>query len=110
MKMNKRKREILTVRLMIQDYCRKNHLSEVVLCPDCEMLLDYAVMQINSCKLGDQKSTCAKCAIHCFEPGYREKIRKVMRFTGPRMLFKHPILALQHLIDSGSQSARGPSQ
>ena len=30
----------------------------------------------------------------------REKIRKVMRFSGPRMLFYHPVLAVWHLVCS----------
>jgi hypothetical protein len=29
----------------------------------------------------------------------RDRIRKVMRFSGPRMLFLHPTLALLHLLD-----------
>ena len=28
----------------------------------------------------------------------REKIRTVMRYSGPRMLGKHPIAAIRHLI------------
>jgi hypothetical protein len=29
----------------------------------------------------------------------REKVKKVMRYSGPRMLWHHPILAVHHLID-----------
>jgi hypothetical protein len=29
----------------------------------------------------------------------REKIRVVMRYAGPRMLFRHPWFAIQHLFD-----------
>jgi hypothetical protein len=29
----------------------------------------------------------------------REKIREVMRFSGPRMIFHHPIMAIRHLIE-----------
>jgi hypothetical protein len=28
----------------------------------------------------------------------REEIGRVMRFSGPRMMFGHPILALRHVI------------
>lgn len=28
----------------------------------------------------------------------RDQIREVMRFSGPRMLFYHPIIALRHMI------------
>jgi hypothetical protein len=29
----------------------------------------------------------------------REKIREIMRFSGPRMLFRHPFLACCHMLD-----------
>jgi hypothetical protein len=29
----------------------------------------------------------------------RSKVRKVMRYSGPRMLACHPILAIEHLMD-----------
>lgn len=30
----------------------------------------------------------------------REKIRMVMRFSGPRMIFYHPVTAICHVIES----------
>jgi hypothetical protein len=30
----------------------------------------------------------------------RERIKQVMRYSGPKMTFRHPILALFHVIDS----------
>jgi hypothetical protein len=29
----------------------------------------------------------------------RERIREVMRYSGPRMLLSHPLMAIRHLID-----------
>jgi hypothetical protein len=29
----------------------------------------------------------------------RERVRAVMRYAGPRMLLRHPILAVLHLLD-----------
>ena len=29
----------------------------------------------------------------------REKIRVVMRYSGPRMLFHHPILTIKHMVE-----------
>jgi len=29
----------------------------------------------------------------------RERIRSVMRYAGPRMMYRHPLLAFHHLID-----------
>lgn len=30
----------------------------------------------------------------------REKIKKVMRYSGPRMLFSHPIYAISHAVST----------
>ena len=40
-----------------------------------------------------------KCPVHCYEAAMRERVRQVMRYAGPRMLLRHPILALLHLRD-----------
>ena len=36
----------------------------------------------------------------------REKIREVMRFSGPRMIFHHPVQALRHVIESKKEKKR----
>jgi hypothetical protein len=33
----------------------------------------------------------------------RERIREVMRYAGPRMILRHPILAIWHLLDGRRQ-------
>lgn len=38
--------------------------------------------------------------VHCYKPAMREKIREVMRFSGPRMMLYHPVLAVSHVIES----------
>lgn len=36
----------------------------------------------------------------------REKIREVMRFSGPRMIFYHPVMAVRHVIESKKEKKR----
>jgi hypothetical protein len=92
-------RESKTVSVMIADYCRNHHTNKH-LCSDCEKLLDYALQRLKKCPYQDGKTTCAKCPMHCYKPEMRDSIRKVMRYSGPRMILKHPVLAIYHLIDS----------
>ena len=92
-------REKKTMAAMVQLYCRKKHESDGSLCPDCAELLDYATCRLDRCPFGPQKTTCAKCPIHCYKPQMRDRAREVMRFSGPRMLLRHPILAIGHLLD-----------
>ena len=95
--MNKIEREKYTVSLMIQLYCRKKEGNKT-LCNDCRELEEYAHKRLSACKYGEQKTSCKKCPTHCYRKGMREKIREVMRFSGPRMIIHHPIEALRHLI------------
>lgn len=91
-------RESNTVATMIALYCNKNHTSNE-LCPECASLLGYARKCLEKCPFQEGKTTCAKCPVHCFKPDARERIRVVMRYSGPRMIYKHPVLAILHLID-----------
>lgn len=103
----KRQKEQQVVGEMIALYCRKNHTDykKGKLCPVCQELLDYASARSEHCPFMKQKTFCANCKVHCYKPEMREKIRKVMRYSGPRMLLYHPVLALWHLITSRRERA-----
>ena len=47
----------------------------------------------------ENKITCGRCRIHCYKPDMKEKVKTIMRYSGPRMLWHHPVLALHHAID-----------
>jgi len=94
--MNKIDREKHTVGLMIELYCRKKHQSKE-LCDECSQLLTYARERLSRCRYGNQKPACAKCKTHCYRKIEQERIRRVMRFSGPRMLFYNPKASIAHL-------------
>ena len=96
---NRLQRERRTIQAMIGLYCRNRHRQGAALCPECRELLDYAMMRLDRCRFQDAKPTCARCPVHCYKPAMRERVRDVMRFAGPRMLLRHPILAVWHLLD-----------
>ena len=91
-------REQLTVKAMIQIYCKKQHHA-TEMCDDCSELLAYAFKRLSKCPYQEKKPTCAKCPIHCYKKEMREKIQTVMRFSGPRMPLRHPVLSVYHLMD-----------
>ena len=95
--MNKITYEQKTVNAMISLFCRNNHGKKSSLCPECEDLLEYSLSRLARCNFGEKKPICAKCAVHCYNPEYRKKIRSVMRYSGPRMLLVHPVLTMRHL-------------
>lgn len=97
---SKREREKITVAYMIALYCKKNHKSKYGLCKECRELTDYAMLRSDKCPFMETKTFCSNCKVHCYKPKMREQIRQVMRFSGPRMIFTHPIMAISHVIES----------
>ena len=95
---DKREREKRVVCEMIALYCRKNHGGKE-LCGECHELAEYACARSDKCPFMANKTFCSNCKVHCYKPEMREKIRKVMRFSGPRMIFHHPITAVRHIIE-----------
>ena len=96
----KREKEKEVVSLMIRLYCQKNHGTRKGLCPDCEDPERYARARSDKCPFMENKTFCSNCKVHCYKPEMREKIRTVMRFSGPRMIFYHPVMAIRHVMES----------
>jgi len=92
-------RERKTIKAMVHIYCRDQHNSEKELCAECNELLDYAFYRLDKCPYQEGKTTCANCPVHCYKPEMRHQVRQVMRYAGPRMLWRHPILTLYHFLD-----------
>ena len=92
-------RELKTVRAMIGIFCRDRHASGRELCAGCSDLWDYAQARVECCPFGEEKPTCANCTVHCYKPEARERIRAVMRYAGPRMTWRHPILTFFHVLN-----------
>lgn len=102
----KREREKRTVALMIRLYCRKKHGTKKNLCLECEALSQYAMQRSDKCPFMETKTFCSNCRVHCYKPEMREKIREVMRFSGPRMILHHPVMAVRHVIESKKEKKR----
>lgn len=111
---NKREREKAMVSDMIRLYCKKQHkeirsvsrMGKNDLCPECTELEAYARMRSDKCLFMETKTFCSNCKVHCYKPEMRERIRVVMRFSGPRMLFVHPIAAIRHVVESRREAAK----
>lgn len=101
----KREREKAMVSQMIDLYCRKKHHGKA-LCPDCAALTEYARQRSDKCPFMESKTFCSNCKVHCYKPEMREKIRAVMRFSGPRMMFHHPMMAVRHLMETKKEKER----
>ncbi len=110
-------REQATFLTMLRMYCRDHHGHAATdaedLCSDCADLLAYSRKRLAACPFGPEKPTCTNCQIHCYGPLQREATRVVMRYAGPRMLLRHPVLALLHVADGrrpAPPKPRGPTR
>ena len=92
-------REVLTIRAMLNIYCRAHHGADGALCEGCEELRLYAEKRLVKCPYGEEKPACNHCPIHCYQKSKREEVRVVMRFSGPKIFRHHPVLSIFHLID-----------
>ena len=101
----KRQREKETVSLMIRLYCHKKHGCKE-LCPECAALDAYARQRSDKCPFMETKTFCSNCKVHCYKKDMREKILEVIRFSGPRMIFHHPVMALRHVIETKKEKRR----
>ena len=89
-----------TISAMINMYCRAFHSSKASPCFECKEVKDYAYFRLDRCIYAANKPTCNKCKVQCWEVAYKDRIINIMRFSGPRLIFTHPILAFMHIVDS----------
>ena len=102
----KREREKAMVSEMIALYCKKQHDAKSGLCASCAVLNTYARERSDKCPFMETKTFCSNCKVHCYTPEMREKIRVVMRFSGPRMIFHHPVTAVRHVLETKKEKSR----
>jgi hypothetical protein len=85
---------------MIQMYCKAHrHTVEACgLCDDCERIRAYSFERVDRCPFMETKTFCSHCSVHCYNGEMRHAIRRIMRYAGPRMLFRRPIMAMRHML------------
>jgi hypothetical protein len=84
---------------MIAIYCRAHHhTSRKELCAECARLCNYSMERLEHCLYGEKKPVCSACPIHCYREDKRLQIKDVMRFSGRKMMLKHPIDAIIYMV------------
>lgn len=91
-------REKELIPAMIRSYCRGRHGTKgEELCEECRQLCEYALFRLDKCPFKVHKKFCSFCKVHCYKPDMREKIKDVMKWAGPRMIFTLPVFAFKHV-------------
>lgn len=83
------------VEFMIDLYYKKHPAEDF----EIKNLKTYVSKKLSLCPHGDEKPFCSSCKIHCYDDEHRKMIKKVMKYSGPRMIFFAPAEALRHLLE-----------
>ncbi len=93
-----------TLSVMIGMYCRSHHplrhKNSGGLCSECFSIYGYSLKRLSSCPFGAQKPNCPKCPVQCYSKDVRESMKTIMRYSGPRMACRHPVLSLYHVLNN----------
>jgi len=96
-----------TVEKMIKLYCEKKHTtSKGGFCSECQKLLEYSHQRLEHCQFQEDKPTCRKCPVHCYRPTMRKEVRRVMRFSGPRLALRAPMDWIRHKIHDREENEK----
>ena len=63
-------------------------LAPVMLCNECCSFMEYAVKKRLRCPLESEKPSCKHCKIHCYAPPQRELVKKIMAYSGRKLILK----------------------
>jgi hypothetical protein len=105
-----RRLELATIEAMFRIYCRDRHRDTPQACAQCAPLREYATRRLVRCVFGAAKPTCANCTVHCYTETMRVRIKEVMRYAGPRMMWRHPFLAVNHVLAGRRPAPRLPAK
>ncbi len=94
-----KEKELITI--MINIYNKKK-FKQKQLTKEMQELLDYAYVRIENCphrkkNVNGEKPFCSCCTIQCYKADMKQKMVEVMKFSGPRLIFLHPIVSIDHL-------------
>ena len=70
---------------------------EVQLCESCSELLTYGVRKRFRCP-HNPKPMCKKCETQCYSQDYKQRVREVMRFSGPYLIKRGRLDLLYHYL------------
>ena len=85
---------------MVLIYCKAHHGYIGAPCAKCAELGVYAKNRLQNCRYQEKKPVCGKCGLTCYNSQTKGYAEKVFTYAGPRMMFEHPLLGLQHFLDA----------
>jgi len=93
-------REKRMVDAMVLIYCKAHHGYGGSPCVQCSDHGVYAKNRLENCRYQEKKPVCGRCGLTCYNSENKGYAEEVLTYAGPRMMFEHPLLGLQHFLDA----------
>lgn len=89
-----------TVEAIGQIYCKGNHggaeRDSGGLCAECREAIELTIRRAEACPHG-HTGNCEDCHTHCQHGRAQENIKRMMRYSAPRMAYRHPVMTFRYL-------------
>lgn len=109
----KERKDLKVLALFTSVYCQAQHASNLAplhglpsqlhvlqryqCCKECADFLYYAIERRLRCPV-DPKPSCKHCQVHCYRAGHQEKVREIMRYSGPALIKRGRLDLLWHYL------------
>lgn len=93
------KSDIKLIGKFVEVYCQGEHalvernffqlpetLGQRSLCQECTDFMQYAITRRMKCPQEKQKPSCKRCRIHCYNKANLEKVKKIMAYSGKKLI------------------------
>lgn len=98
--MSDQENDMRTLEAMGRMYCKKFHVHAVKddagLCPECRETVEATARRTQMCPF-NHEGNCQDCPIKCQRGDAQDRIKAIMSYSAPRMLFVHPIMTGRYL-------------
>lgn len=102
----KREREKKMISQMIALYCHRNHHTRGAPLSRVRGAERLRPRPLRALPVHGDEDLLRQLPRARYKPDMREKIRAVMRFSGPRMIFYHPVAAIRHVVETKREKKR----
>lgn len=67
----------------------------IEVCDECTKMLTHGTAKRLICPM-EPKPYCKECDVHCYAPGYRERVREIMRYSGKKLILRGRVDLIYH--------------
>ena len=97
---SKTNKDLKTLEAMARIYCSKWHAASAKdaagVCEECRTAVEATFNRADACPY-DHAHNCQDCTTKCQRGENQERIKQIMRYAAPRMIYRHPLMTFEYL-------------